>query len=87
MIDFTDKELEILHQLSRKLERHLILSDLNRRNSFGTAGTTHIYQSLERKGIVRTSHDGDRLKNKHYWWYLTDTGSEIIKSMYELRKL
>ena len=85
MTDFADYDYVRLNFILGKFKIHKALSD--RASKFNCVGRPNDYQELERKGIVYTSHKGDRVKQKYYWWYLTDTGLEIIESMLEMEEL
>ena len=85
MMDFTDDDFERLDDICARFHIHALLSD--RASKFSCMGRPNTFQELERKGIVYTSHKGDRIKQKYYWWYLTDIGLEIIQSMQEMKDL
>lgn len=85
MIDFTEDTIKKLDFICGRFIIHRTLS--NRNDKFNFVGRPKKFQELERKGLVYTSHKGDRVKQKYYWWYLTDTGLEIIQSMVDMREL
>jgi len=85
MIDFTDDDITVLNDVVNRFIIHKRLS--NRNDKFSCMGRPNKFQELERKGIILTSHKGDRIKQKYYWWYLTDAGLDIVQEMVVMREL
>jgi len=85
MMAFNDNDIDVLNSIVTRFIVHRMIS--NRNDKFSCMGRSKKFQELERKGIIYTSHKGDRIKQKYYWWYLTDTGLDIITEMVKMRAL
>jgi len=89
--DFTDKELGTLQYITDRVISFNMMNPENSPNKFSLSGTFKLFYSLQEKGVMHTkfkpSYVNPILSNKHYWWYLTDKGIDLINEMITMRDL
>ncbi|MCK4500766.1 hypothetical protein KAU11_09710 [Candidatus Babeliales bacterium] len=88
---FTDNEFEALTYIVSKLVQYDGMNPITSPITFDWTGTFKQFQTLADKKLVFSSFKpsyGNPIRPlKHYWWYLTSEGSELINTMKDMREL
>lgn len=90
MIDtdnLSNHELDVINNMTSCVISHRILQPRHLHNTVSVRGTVKTFQTLIVRGLVSTTHVGDVVKNKHYWFTITPNGLNLIENLVKLKEL